>query len=65
MSRTNVDLDDKLVKHAMAMSTFKTKKQLIHVALEELVHKLERKSILKFMGTSCWEGDLDQLRRAS
>ena len=65
MSRTNIDLDDKLVKHAMAMATFKSKKELIHVALEELVHKLQRKSILKFMGTGCWEGDLERLRRAS
>jgi len=65
MSRTNVDLDDKLVKHAMTMSALKTKKELIHVALEEFVHKLKRKSVLKFMGTHCWEGDLEQLRRVS
>jgi Arc/MetJ family transcription regulator len=65
MSRTNVDLDDKLVKNAMAMSALKTKKELIHVALEEFVHKLKRKSILKFMGSHCWEGDLEHLRRDS
>lgn len=64
MSRTNVDLDDKLVKSAMTMAPFKTKKEMLHAALEELVHKLGRKSMLKFMGSRCWEGNLDQMRKS-
>ena len=64
MSRTNVDLDDRLVKRAMTMAPFRTKRELIHAALEELVRKLRRKSILKFVGSHCWEGDLDQMRRS-
>ena len=64
MSRTNVDLDDRLVKRAMTMAPFKTKKELINAALRELVRKLRRKSILKFMGSHCWEGNLEEMRRA-
>ena len=64
MSRTNIDLDDNLIRRAMTMSSFRTKKDLVHAALEEFVRKIRRKSILKFMGSHCWKGNLDQLRRS-
>ncbi len=64
MSRTNIDLDDKLVKEAMAISNYKTKKELVNSALEELVKRRKRKGILKLAGSSCWEGDLAKSRRS-
>ncbi|MBU1121977.1 MAG: type II toxin-antitoxin system VapB family antitoxin [Candidatus Omnitrophota bacterium] len=64
MSRTNIDLDDKLVREAMAISHCKTKKQVVSFALKEFVKRLKRKDILRFMGTHCWQGDLGEMRRS-
>ncbi|MDP2911414.1 MAG: type II toxin-antitoxin system VapB family antitoxin [Candidatus Omnitrophota bacterium] len=62
MARTNIDINDKLLKEAMDKASFKTKKELINCALAEFVNKLKRKSILKFMGCGCWEGSLTKMR---
>ncbi len=64
MSRTNIDLDDELVKKALTLSHYKTKKELVHRALEEFVKRMKRKDILRFMGSHCWEGNLDEMRRS-
>ena len=64
MARTNIDINDKLVKQAMGIADFKTKKELINCALSEFVKKLKRKSISKFMGAGCWEGSLTKMRRS-
>ena len=64
MSRTNIDLNDKLVKEGLTMTHYKTKKELVNHALEEFVKKVKRKGILKFMGSNCWEGNLDEMRRS-
>ena len=64
MARTNIDLDDKLMKEAMKISDFKTKKELINIALKEFIRRLKRKKILKYMGSGCWEGSLDKMRRS-
>jgi len=64
MSRTNIDLDDKLVKEGLKISDYKTKKELINHALQEFVRRLKRKNILKLMGSGCWEGNLDKMRKA-
>ena len=60
--RTNIVLDDRLVKEAMRISSCHTKREVVNLALRELVKKLKRKGILKFMGTGCWEGNLDDMR---
>ena len=60
--RTNIDLDDKLIKEAMKISDYRTKKEVVNAALRELVKRLKRKGILKFMGSGCWEGDLREMR---
>ena len=62
MSRTNIDLDDHLIKEAMKISDYRTKKEVVNAALRELVKRLKRKGILKFMGSGCWEGDLEVMR---
>lgn len=60
--RTNIDIDDKLMHDAMAATKLKSKKEVVHVALSELVRLSKQKSILRFRGKAKWEGDLDQLR---
>lgn len=63
MSRTNIDLNDTLVHKALKLTGAKTKRELVHKALEELVQKESRKGILKFEGKIRWEGTLEEMRK--
>ena len=64
MSRTNVDLDNRLMREALVLSHLSTKKAVLHLALQELVKRLKRRGVLKFMGSGLWQGDLERLRGA-
>lgn len=64
MARTNIDLEDKLVKEGMRVFKCKTKKELVHLALQELLKKEKRKEILKLRGRVKWEGNLGIMRKA-
>ncbi len=61
MSRTNIDLEDTLVKEGMRVFKCKTKKELVHLALRELLQKEKRKEILQLRGMVRWEGDIDEM----
>jgi Arc/MetJ family transcription regulator len=60
--RTNVELDDALVKKAMEMTKIATKKAVINKALEELVRSNTRKEMLNYMDSGIWEGNLKTMR---
>jgi Arc/MetJ family transcription regulator len=62
MSRTNIELNNKVLKEAFKLTDIKTKKDLVNYALEELVKRLRRKKILELEGKVKWEGNLDELR---
>ena len=64
MARTNIELEDKLVKEGMKVFKCKTKKELVHLALQELLKKEKRKEILQLRGKVKWEGNLDIIRRS-
>ena len=48
--RTNIVLEDILVKEALKYSKAKTKRQLIHQALEEFVKNRRRRNLLDLAG---------------
>jgi Arc/MetJ family transcription regulator len=60
--RTNIELDDALVKKAMDLTKIPTRKALINKALEELVKSNTRKGMLKFINSGIWEGDIEKMR---
>lgn len=62
MSRTNIELDDKILKEAIRLTHLKTKKEAVNYALEELVKRLRRKKILELEGRVKWEGNLNEMR---
>jgi Arc/MetJ family transcription regulator len=64
MHRTNVELDEKLVREGMRLFKKKSKKELIHFALSELIRREKAKGILDLQGRVDWEGDLKQMRKA-
>ncbi len=64
MSRTNIDLDERIVAEAMRLTNLKTKRELVNFALEDLVKRERRKGILKYEGKIEWEGDLEEMRKS-
>jgi Arc/MetJ family transcription regulator len=48
--RTNIDLDDNLIKEAFKFSHAKTKKELINQALKEFVENRRRLNLLDLEG---------------
>lgn len=48
--RTNIVLDDELVRKAFRHSAARTKKDLVHEALRELIRVRSRKSLLDLKG---------------
>lgn len=60
--RTNIVLDEKLVKKALKISKIKTKRQLIDFALRELIRHEDQHKLLALRGKVQWEGDLNTSR---
>jgi Arc/MetJ family transcription regulator len=60
--RTNVVLDDELVKEAFAVSGARTKKDVIHLALREMVHARRKKNLLELAGKLRFRDDFDHKR---
>lgn len=48
--RTNVVIDDQLIKDALKLSKMKTKKELIHRALEEFIRNRKRLDLREIRG---------------
>ena len=60
--RTNIVLDDDLVKEAFKYSGAKIKKELIHLALKELVENKQRLNLLDLEGEIEFDSDYDYKR---
>lgn len=48
--RTNIVIDDSLIEEAMTLSKLKTKKEVVHQALEEYVHALKKRDLRDLRG---------------
>lgn len=60
--RTNIVLDDDLVREAMALSGETTKTGAIHRALDEFVRRARLRNMATHFGKLNWEGDLKVMR---
>jgi Arc/MetJ family transcription regulator len=63
MSRTNIELNDILVRRARKLTRLKTKRAIVDKALELLVRSESRKGILAYYGSGIWKGNLKRTRR--
>jgi Arc/MetJ family transcription regulator len=63
MGRTNIVLDDQLVRKARKLTRLKTKREIVGKALELLVHSETRKGMLRYYASGIWKGDLKRTRR--
>jgi Arc/MetJ family transcription regulator len=60
--RTNIVLDEKLIKEALELSTSTTKKDLIHEALKLYIQFKKRKDIRDLKGKIRFSDDYDYKR---
>lgn len=60
--RTNINIDDRLLSQARKLTRLRTKREIVHRALEVLVESEARKGILRYRGSGIWEGDLKKMR---
>jgi Arc/MetJ family transcription regulator len=61
--RTNIVLDDQLVNEVKQLTALKTKKDVVDLALNELLKQLRRKKLLSMRHPGLWKGNLAQSRR--
>lgn len=61
--RTNIEIDDKLMKKAIRASGATTKKAAVEAGLRLLVRmQTQEKALRELRGIGQWEGDLEQSR---
>jgi Arc/MetJ family transcription regulator len=60
--RTNIDIDDGLMRQAMRSSGARTKRAVVQEALRLLVQTRGQSSIRRLRGKVGWEGDLNKSR---
>jgi Arc/MetJ family transcription regulator len=61
--RTNIDIDDTLMRQAIRHSGVRTKKAAVEAGLRLLVETHAQQSIRRLKGKVQWEGNLDVSRR--
>jgi Arc/MetJ family transcription regulator len=57
--RTNIELDDALMAEAFRLTTAKTKKELLHQALETFIQTRRKKNLLDLAGKIQFSDDYD------
>jgi Arc/MetJ family transcription regulator len=63
MARTNIELDDELVREAMRLTGARTKREVVDIALRRLVVKGSvYRAALRLQSSAVWEGDVDAWR---
>ena len=60
--RTNIEIDDKLMKQALHLTKLKTKRAVVEAGLQMLVRVKRQEEALKLPGKVRWEGNLEEMR---
>jgi len=60
--RTNIEIDDKLMKDTLKATGLKTKREVVDFALREVLRLKKQAELKKLRGKFHWEGDLEQMR---
>ena len=64
MKRTNIVMDEALVRQGLKATGLKTRRALVNHALEELVRREKQTGFLALKGKITWTGDLNKMRRS-
>jgi Arc/MetJ family transcription regulator len=60
--RTNIVIDDKLMRETLRLTGLKTKRDAVELGLQTLVRLNKQADIRKLRGKLDWQGDLDAMR---
>ena len=60
--RTNIEIDDKLMKDALRVTGARTKKEAVELGLRTLIQLRAQEKIRQLRGKITWEGDLEAMR---
>jgi Arc/MetJ family transcription regulator len=60
--RTNIVIDDKLMKDALRATGLKTKREAVELGLRTVLRLRQQEEIRRFRGKLAWQGDLDAMR---
>jgi Arc/MetJ family transcription regulator len=61
--RTNIEIDDKLIKDTLKATGLKTKREVVELGLETLLRLKRQEQLAKALrGKVKWEGDLEDMR---
>jgi len=61
--RTNIEIDDELLREALRVSGLKTKRAVVEAGLRMLLRLKRQEDILSLVGKVHWEGSLDESRQ--
>jgi Arc/MetJ family transcription regulator len=61
--RTNIVIDDKLMRETLRATGLKTKREAVDQALRTLLRLRRQAKIRQFRGKLDWHGDLNAMRR--
>jgi Arc/MetJ family transcription regulator len=64
MKRTNIVLDETLIKQGLELTGLRTQKDLVDHALRQLVRRESQMDLLRLRGKVKWDGDLAEMRKA-
>ena len=60
--RTNIVIDDKLMKETLRLTGLKTKREAVELGLRTVVRLRKQEEIRRFRGKLHWQGDLGAMR---
>jgi Arc/MetJ family transcription regulator len=60
--RTNIVIDEKLMKETLRLTGLKTKREAVELGLRTIVRLRKQEGIRRFRGKLPWQGDLDAMR---
>jgi Arc/MetJ family transcription regulator len=60
--RTNIEIDDKLMKDTLKATGLKTKREAVELGLETLLRLKRQEKARGLRGKLHWEGDLEAMR---
>jgi len=60
--RTNIEIDDKLMKDTLRATGLKTKREVVELGLRTVLLLRQQEKVRELQGKITWEGDLNSMR---
>ncbi|HMV71863.1 MAG TPA: type II toxin-antitoxin system VapB family antitoxin [Pseudomonadales bacterium] len=60
--RTNIVIDDKLMKDTLRVTGLRTKREVVELGLRTILRLDQQAQVRRLRGKLAWEGDLEAMR---